>query len=178
MSSAALPNTASISNGLRAWPWYVLAIAVIGLDQYTKALATATLHYGQPLPVWSWFNLTLQHNSGAAFSFLSDAGGWQRYFFTAIAWVVSSVLVVWIYRLPRGHSLLALSLALILGGAIGNVWDRMMLGYVVDFISVHYQNSYFPAFNLADAAISAGAVGMVLDSFRVRSPADEQVIKE
>jgi signal peptidase II len=114
--------------------------------------------------VFSWFNLTLQYNTGAAFSFLSDAGGWQRYFFTGVAVLISAVLVVWLYRMPRQQRLLALALALILGGALGNVWDRLVLGHVVDFISVHYGGRYFPAFNLADSAISLGAALMIFDS--------------
>ncbi len=152
-------------NGVQAWRWYLLALVVILLDQFTKGLASSGLDYGRPVEVFSWFNLTLQHNTGAAFSFLSGAGGWQRWFFTAIAVVISTVLVVWLYRLERGHWLLALSLALILGGAIGNLWDRLALGYVVDFISVHYGGRYFPAFNVADSAITVGAACMLLDSF-------------
>ncbi|MCP4465268.1 MAG: signal peptidase II, partial [Halieaceae bacterium] len=120
--------------------------------------------YGQPVRVFSWFNLTLQHNPGAAFSFLSDAGGWQRYFFSAAAAIISAVLAVWVWVMPRGQRLLALSLGLIIGGALGNLWDRVVFGYVVDFISVHYQHYYFPAFNVADSAITGGAIGMVLDS--------------
>ena len=135
------------------------------LDQYTKTLATESLVYARPVEVFSWFNLTLQHNTGAAFSFLSDAGGWQRWFFTVVAVVISGVLTVWLFMAPRAHWLLGLSLALILGGAVGNVWDRVALGYVVDFISVHYQGWYFPAFNIADSAITVGAVCMLLDSF-------------
>ncbi|MBT3411087.1 MAG: lipoprotein signal peptidase [Halieaceae bacterium] len=135
------------------------------LDQYTKTLATESLVYARPVEVFSWFNLTLQHNTGAAFSFLSDAGGWQRWFFTVVAVVISGVLTVWLFMAPRAHWLLGLSLALILGGAIGNVWDRVALGYVVDFISVHYQGWYFPAFNIADSAITVGAICMLLDSF-------------
>ncbi|MCP4842796.1 MAG: lipoprotein signal peptidase [Halieaceae bacterium] len=137
---------------------------VIVLDQYTKGLASAGLDYGQPVRVFSWFNLTLQHNPGAAFSFLSDAGGWQRYFFSAAAAIISAVLAVWVWVMPRGQRLLALSLGLIIGGALGNLWDRVVFGYVVDFISVHYQHYYFPAFNIADSAITGGAIGMVLDS--------------
>jgi signal peptidase II len=152
-------------NGSRALWWYALALLVIVLDQYTKGLASGELQYGQPVSVFSWFNLTLQHNSGAAFSFLSDAGGWQRYFFTIIASVISLGLLIWLYLIPRGQYLLALSLGLILGGALGNLWDRVELGYVVDFISVHYQGRYFPAFNIADSAISVGAVLMLLESF-------------
>jgi signal peptidase II len=150
---------------MRLLSWYGLAILVVWLDQYTKNLASNSLAYAMPQEVFSWFNLTLHHNTGAAFSFLNDAGGWQRYFFSAISIGVSLVLVVWIYRLPRSHRLLALSLALILGGAVGNLWDRLAMGYVVDFISVHYQNSYFPTFNIADSAITVGAICMLLDSF-------------
>lgn len=145
--------------------WYSVALLLVLLDQYSKNLASAALDYGRPLQVFSWFNLTLQHNTGAAFSFLSDAGGWQRYFFTAVAAVISIGLVIWLYLLPRGQWLLGLSLALILGGALGNLWDRVALGYVVDFISVHYRQYYFPAFNLADSAITVGAGCMLLDSY-------------
>lgn len=162
----AMVNSASMPDRLVAvLPWYVLAVLVILLDQYTKGLASSSLDYGRPVEVFSWFNLTLQHNPGAAFSFLSDAGGWQRYFFSGVAIVISLVLVAWLYRLPPGQRLLALSLALILGGAIGNLWDRLALGYVVDFISLHYGGRYFPAFNIADSAISVGAACMLLDSF-------------
>ena len=152
-------------NGVFAWPWLLLALVIVLLDQYTKGLASSELIYGRPIEVFSWFNLTLQHNTGAAFSFLSDAGGWQRWFFTIIASVISLGLVVWLVLAERGQWLLALSLALILGGAIGNLWDRVVLGYVVDFISVHYAGRYFPAFNIADSAITVGAGCMLLDSF-------------
>lgn len=159
-------SSAVLRNGVQALRWYALALVLIVLDQYTKGLASSALDYGRPVEVFSWFNLTLQHNSGAAFSFLSDAGGWQRWFFTAVAVVISCALAVWLYLAPRGHWLLALSLGLILGGAIGNLWDRVALGYVVDFISVHYNDWYFPAFNLADSAITVGAGCMLLDSFQ------------
>jgi signal peptidase II len=170
VSSAALPN------GIKgAMPWYALALVVVLLDQYTKTLASTALDYGVPRQVFSWFNLTLQHNSGAAFSFLSDAGGWQRYFFSAVAALISTLLMVWLYRMPRSTYLLALSLGLILGGAIGNLWDRIALGYVVDFISVHWDNRYyFPAFNIADAAITGGAIGMLWDSFSGSHNSDEE----
>lgn len=152
-------------NGVKSLPFFGLALAVILLDQLTKGLASDGLQYGQPVEVFFWFNLTLQHNTGAAFSFLNDAGGWQRYFFSGAAIVISTLLVVWLYRMPRGQLLLAVSLGLILGGALGNLWDRLTLGYVVDFISWHYNNHYFPAFNIADSAITVGAFGMILDSF-------------
>ena len=156
-------------NGIAAIPWFGLALIVIVLDQYTKGLASAGLDYGQPVRVFSWFNLTLQHNPGAAFSFLSDAGGWQRYFFSAAAAIISAVLAVWVWVMPRGQRLLALSLGLIIGGALGNLWDRVVFGYVVDFISVHYQHYYFPAFNIADSAITIGVALFLLDSFFKKS---------
>lgn len=149
---------------LPTFVWYTLALLIIVLDQLSKGLAAQYLDFGRPLVLTSWFNLTLQYNSGAAFSFLSDAGGWQRYFFSGIAVVISSILAVWLYRLPATQRLLPLSLALILGGAIGNLWDRLVLGHVVDFISVHYGGYFFPAFNIADSAITVGAALMILDS--------------
>ena len=164
----ATASSASLLNPGYALRWYLLALAVIVLDQYTKGLATAALDYGRPQPVFSWFNLTLQHNTGAAFSFLSDAGGWQRYFFSVVAVVISIALAVWLLTLSSGQWLLALSLGLILGGALGNLWDRLAHGYVVDFISVHYGGWYFPAFNIADSAISVGAACLLLDSFLAR----------
>jgi signal peptidase II len=142
-----------------------LALFMVLLDQWTKSLANAHLTYGRPVEILPVFNLMLAHNYGAAFSFLSDAGGWQRWFFTSISAVVSVVLVVWTYRLKSHESLLAIALAFILGGALGNLWDRALLGYVVDFISVHYEQRYFPAFNIADSAITIGAGLMIVDMF-------------
>lgn len=169
----AMASSAVLRSLAYALRWYSLALLVIALDQYTKGLASASLDYGRPLAVFPWFNLTLQHNSGAAFSFLSDAGGWQRWFFAAIAVAISLALVAWLYLLPRGQWLLALSLGLILGGAVGNLWDRLAAGYVVDFISVHYQDWYFPAFNIADSAITVGAGCMLLDSFLGREGSNQ-----
>ncbi len=157
-------------NGTAALGWYALAALLVVLDQYTKGLASAHLDYGRPQEVFSWFNLTLAHNTGAAFSFLDDAGGWQRYFFSTVATVVSGVLIVWLFVMPRSQRLLAIALTLILAGAVGNLWDRVTLGYVVDFISVHYAQHYFPAFNIADSAITVGAACMILDSFLHREP--------
>ncbi len=146
------------------WPWFTLPIIVVVVDRWTKVLATAQLDFGKPLEILPIFNLTLLYNKGAAFSFLSDAGGWQRWLFTGIAVVTSGILTVWLLRLPRTDRLLAASLGLILGGALGNLWDRVNYGYVVDFISVHYQNHYFPAFNIADSAITLGAILLIADS--------------
>lgn len=149
-----------------AWSAYALAVLVLVLDQGSKALAQSLLEYAQPVPVFSWFNLTLHYNEGAAFSFLSSAGGWQRWLFTGLALVVSGVLAAWIWRLPRQQVLLGTALALVLGGAMGNAIDRVLLGHVVDFISVHYAGRFFPTFNVADSAISVGAVLLLFDGFR------------
>jgi signal peptidase II len=144
--------------------WVSLALLVVVADQWTKALALELLEYGRPLEILPVFNITLQFNRGAAFSFLSDAGGWQRWLFTAVALVASVVIAVWLARLNRDDKLLAASLSLILGGAIGNLWDRVQLGYVVDFISLHYHDWYFPTFNVADSAVTVGAGLMILDA--------------
>lgn len=143
----------------------VIALLIIALDQWTKSLATAHLVYNQPVPLLPVFDLTLRHNTGAAFSMFADAGGWQRWMLGGISCVVSVLLLVWMGRLRAEEKLLLLSLATILGGAVGNLWDRIQLGYVVDFISVHYQGHYFPAFNIADSAITIGAGLMILDMF-------------
>lgn len=150
------------------WLWYGISLAVILLDQWTKNLAEAHLNYAEARPVTGFFDLTLAYNRGAAFSFLSDESGWQRWFFSIIAAVVSVVLVVWIWRLGSTQRVLAAGLALILGGAIGNLYDRLLLGHVVDFISVHYQHHYWPAFNIADSAITCGAVLLIVDMFLQR----------
>jgi signal peptidase II len=162
--STAMASSDVLRNGWHSLRWYGFALLVIVLDQWSKGIAESALDYGRPLEVFSWFNLTLQYNTGAAFSFLSDAGGWQRYFFTAVAILISMGIMGWLYVMPREQKLLAFALALILGGALGNVWDRLVLGHVVDFISVHYAGRYFPAFNLADSAITLGAACMILDS--------------
>lgn len=143
--------------------WYRFAVVVVIVDQIAKLWATMTLQYGIPKVILPVFNFTLQHNTGAAFSFLHDAGGWQRWLFSAIALIVGVALMVWMARLKRGQTLLMTSLALVLGGALGNVVDRLRFGYVVDFISVHYADYYFPAFNVADSAITIGAGLLLLD---------------
>jgi len=144
--------------------WFALALLVVVLDQWSKALALAHLDYARPQALLPVLNLTLQYNEGAAFSFLSDAGGWQRWLFSAVALIASVVIAVWLARLKREDKLLAASLSLILGGAIGNLWDRLQYGHVVDFISVHYQGWYFPTFNVADSAVTVGAALMILDA--------------
>ncbi len=146
--------------------WLWLSALVAALDLATKAVASHYLVLYQPVPVFPGFNWTLAHNSGAAFSFLASESGWQRWFFSVIALVVSIGITIWMKRLPSTQTWLAVALALVLGGAIGNLWDRVTLGYVVDFIDVYYQQSHWPAFNIADSAISIGAVLLIVDSFR------------
>jgi len=143
--------------------WYLLSLAVIVLDHITKYIASTSLEYGQLVPLLPVLDLTLLHNRGAAFSFLSDAGGWQRWFFAAVAIGVSAWIALWLHRLPAEKRWLSASLALILGGAVGNLIDRVIQGYVVDFIFVHWGDSYFPAFNVADSAITVGAIMMMVD---------------
>jgi len=150
--------------GMLKWVW--VSVLVIVLDLVTKSYASAHLTLNQPLPVFTGFNLTLMHNTGAAFSFLSDASGWQRWFFTLVALAVSSGILLWMKRLSATQVWLAVSLGMILGGALGNVYDRVTLGYVVDFIQVYYDRWYWPAFNVADSAITVGAVILVIDSIR------------
>ena len=145
--------------------WVGLAIVSIVLDQWTKWIASTSLNYADPVPVMPFLNWTLLHNYGAAFSFLSDAGGWQRYFFTSLAGLVSLIFIFWLMRMPKNMKVLPIAVALILGGAIGNLIDRVALGYVVDFIHVYYNNSHFPAFNIADSAITLGTILMLIDTF-------------
>ena len=147
-----------------AWLW--LSVAVVALDQATKFLVTRFLELYDRVEVLPVLDFTLLHNTGAAFSILAGASGWQRGFFITLGLIVSGVLVVWLWRLPRGERLLPIALTLIIGGAIGNVIDRVALGYVVDFIHAHWGGAYFPAFNIADSAITVGAVLLMLDAFR------------
>jgi signal peptidase II len=150
-----------------SWAWLLLTAVVISLDLYTKQLASDALVLYRPQEVFSWLNMTLAHNYGAAFSFLSSAGGWQRWFFIVLASAVSLVLLVWLIRLPRREWMTGLGLALILGGAIGNLVDRIRLGYVVDFIDFHIGGWHYPAFNVADSAITCGVILLLLDVWLV-----------
>jgi len=163
-----MPEGAGVFSRQALWA-YALALGVVVLDQWTKGLASSHLTYRSPVELTSWFDLTLAHNTGAAFSFLAGAGGWQRWFFTTVAALVSLVIVIWVARLPRYRLGLCIALGLVLGGGLGNLIDRVALGYVVDFISVHYRDWYWPAFNIADSAITVGAIYLVLDSFRAQS---------
>lgn len=142
-----------------------LSLTVLVLDLYTKYLASSQLEYAIPVPVIPHFNLTLLHNTGAAFSFLASESGWQRWFFILLASGVSMALVRWVYVL-KNDRWLAVALCLVLGGALGNLYDRITLGYVVDFLHFYWEDYHFPAFNIADSAISVGAAMLVLDLFR------------
>ena len=153
----------SVSSPQVKWLWGSFVIVL--LDQATKQLAETQLTPHQPVNLLPFFDWYLTYNTGAAFSLLADAGGWQRWLFTAIAIVISFVIVQWIRKLPGEETLTAISLCLILGGAIGNLIDRILLGHVIDYIQVWLGSYPFPAFNLADAAISVGAVLLILSSF-------------
>jgi signal peptidase II len=144
--------------------WLVLTAAVIGIDQWSKQLVEAAMSMYEARYYLPVFNLVRAHNRGAAFSMFAGGTGWQRWAFSALAVAVSSALIVWLSRLERRANLLAASLALILGGALGNVIDRLRLGYVVDFLQVHWRAHYFAAFNVADSAITIGAGCLLLDA--------------
>ena len=152
------------------WRWLGVSLAVIVADQATKAAIHAALGPGEQIVVTGFFSLVLAYNTGAAFSFLAGADGWQRWLFAAIA-VVASMVIVWLLR-RGGSKAFCLGLALILGGALGNLWDRLTLGKVVDFLLFHYAGWAYPAFNAADSAITVGAGLLILDSFRHGKPDD------
>jgi len=152
--------------GWHRWLW--LSLVVIVLDFATKQVVLASFRPGEVLPVLPVFSLVLAFNPGAAFSFLAGASGWQRWVFTGIA-VVASVVIVWLLR-RGGSRLYCAGLALILGGALGNLWDRITIGQVVDFLLFHWREWSYPAFNVADSAITVGAALLIIDSFRMRRP--------
>ena len=158
---------AAAARGL--WPWLGLAALLFAADQATKLWILATYQLGDSTFVTGFFNIVRVHNTGAAFSFLADAGGWQRWFFTGVG-VAAAVFIVWMLRSHPGEKLFAFALSCILGGAIGNVIDRLLHGYVVDWLDFHWEllsglfpGGHFPAFNIADAAITVGAVSLILD---------------
>lgn len=159
-----MANAAFMRNmGMLKWLW-VSSVAII-LDQASKLIIQHSMQLYESIPLMPYFNLTYVHNTGAAFSFLSEAGGWQRWFFAALALVISAVLSVWLMRLQKHETLLALALSLVLGGAIGNLIDRLAYGYVIDFLDVYYNNWHWPAFNIADSAITVGVGLMLAESF-------------
>lgn len=149
----------------RWWPWLLLAAAVFVADQWTKQWILDHYQHGDATVITSFFNIVRAHNPGAAFSFLAGASGWQRWFFTAIG-VGAAVFIVWLLRAHAGQRLFSFALTLILGGAIGNVVDRLQHGYVVDFLDFHWAGWHFPAFNIADSGITVGAVLLILDELR------------
>lgn len=159
------PGTGN-GDGMGALRWLWLSVVVVAADQLTKALVMLNFELYQRVELLPVLGLTRLHNTGAAFSFLASAGGWQRWFFVAIALLVTTLVCVWLRRMPaRGQGWLAAALALVVGGAVGNVIDRLVHGHVVDFISVHWQERFFPAFNIADSAITVGAAILIIDSF-------------
>ncbi len=149
-------------------PWLGLALLLLIADQFTKVLIMGYYKLGDATYVTSFFNVVRVHNEGAAFSFLASAGGWQRWFFTAIG-IAAAVFIIWMLKSHSGQKLFSFSMACILGGAIGNVIDRFLYGHVVDFLDFHYAGWHFPAFNVADSAITVGAICLILDELlRVR----------
>ena len=146
-------------------PWLGIALAVIVLDQLTKAMIVAAFRLGDARTVTQFFDIVRAHNRGAAFSFLNDASGWQRWFFIGLG-IAAAGFIVWMLKRHGGQRVFGWALALILGGALGNVIDRLLHGYVIDFIQVHWKSHYFPSFNVADSAISIGAALLILDELR------------
>jgi len=166
MSTALNPGARAAAPGW--WRWLGVSLFVIVADQAAKAMVLATLRPGEHIVITGFFSLTLAFNPGAAFSFLAAADGWQRWMFAAIA-IAASAVILWLLK-RGGSATFCLGLALILGGAIGNLWDRLTLGKVVDFLLFHYGGWAYPAFNVADSAITVGAALLILDSFRQRRP--------
>ncbi|HCE93792.1 MAG: signal peptidase II [Burkholderiales bacterium GWA2_64_37] len=155
-------------SGASIWPWLAWAVVLVVVDQITKTLILNHYQLGDSTFITSFFNIVRAHNTGAAFSFLSDAGGWQRWLFTGIG-VAATIFIVWQLRAHPGQKLFGFALSSILGGAVGNVVDRLMHGYVVDFLDFHVSGWHFPAFNVADSAITLGAACLILDELlRVR----------
>ena len=146
--------------------WLWLSLVVVVLDQLSKQLVESSFLVFETMPLLPFLNLTLAYNEGAAFSFLADQGGWQRWLFSLLALVITMVLVYWLARLKPGERVVAMALGLIIGGAVGNLIDRLLFGHVIDFIDAHYRGWHWPAFNLADSAIFTGVVLMLFDSFR------------
>jgi signal peptidase II len=153
------------SGSTSSLPWLGWALVVLVLDQITKLLIINTYQWGESTAYTGFFNLVRAHNHGAAFSFLAGAGGWQRWFFTALG-VGAAVFIVWMLRSHPGQKLFAFALSSILGGALGNVLDRVMYGYVIDFLDFHWANWHFPAFNVADCGITLGAMALIFDELR------------
>ncbi len=148
---------------MKKWPWFILSLVVIICDQASKYFAGVLLTPYKPLPVFPMLNFTLAYNSGAAFSFLSGAGDWHRWFFAGFSFIVSIALIIWLCRAASQTKLLSAGISLILGGAVGNLFDRAFHGYVIDFIDFYYKHYHFATFNIADSAICIGAGFFILD---------------
>ena len=155
----------SSGGGSNLLQWLGLAFILLLADQFTKILIVGYYHLGDSTYVTSFFNVVRVHNTGAAFSFLAQAGGWQRWFFTALG-VIAATVIVWMIRSHPGQKLFCFAMACILSGALGNVIDRLLYGYVVDFLDFHWAGWHFPAFNVADSAITLGAACLILDELR------------
>ena len=162
-----VPVNIDIMRNFPLLKWLWLSMLALILDQVSKLAIVGSMELYQSIPVIPFVNLTYVHNTGAAFSFLSEAGGWQRWFFASLAAVISVVITIWIARLKQHETLLAVALALVLGGAIGNLIDRLAYGYVIDFIDIYVDSWHWPAFNIADSAITIGVVLMLVDSFEL-----------
>ena len=162
------PSSSLSSSRASMWPWLAWAVLILVADQFTKTLILGYYKLGDATTITSFFNIVRAHNTGAAFSFLANAGGWQRWLFTGIG-VVASIFIVWQLRAHPGQRLFCFALSSILGGAVGNVVDRLLHGYVVDLLDFHVGGWHYPAFNIADAAITVGAACLILDELlRVR----------
>ena len=157
-----------------ALSWWWLTVLFLVIDQVTKQWVANTFQLYESVQILPFFNLTYVHNLGAAFSFLADQGGWQRWFFTAIALAASILFFVWLAKTPKENKLLGVAFALLLSGALGNLIDRVLFGYVIDFLDFYYQNQHWPAFNVADSAIFVGAALMLFDSFKNTDKAKKQ----
>ncbi|MEY3778191.1 MAG: lipoprotein signal peptidase [Betaproteobacteria bacterium] len=161
-------NKSAFTSGSGVWRWLGVALIILMLDQLTKIAVVGAFQLGETMPITSFFNLVRVHNPGAAFSFLADAGGWQRWFFTGLG-VLAAGVMVYLLRMHAGQTLFCLALSLLLGGAVGNVIDRLLYSYVIDFLDFYYGTWHFPAFNVADSAITVGAGLLILDELlRVR----------
>ena len=161
-------NKGAFKSGAGVWLWLGIALITLLLDQLTKIAVVGAFQLGETLPITSYFNLVRVHNPGAAFSFLADASGWQRWFFTGLG-TVAAVVMVWLLHSNASEKLFCFAISFVLGGAVGNVIDRVLYGYVVDFLDFHWMAMHFPAFNVADSAITLGAICLILDEvLRVR----------
>jgi len=162
-------NKSAFKSGSGVWLWLGIALLTLLLDQLTKIAVVGAFQLGEALPITSFFNLVRVHNPGAAFSFLADAGGWQRWFFTGLG-IVAAGVMLYLLRMHAGQTLFCMALSLLLGGSVGNVIDRLLYSHVIDFLDFYYGTWHFPAFNVADSAITLGAGLLILDELlRVRS---------